>query len=185
MSSPGQLTSSALEALLHDGKLAGSWTLDPGRSEVHLKTRHTWGLAPLKGVFRQVTGSGTVSAAGDVSGMLTVAAESIDTKNAKRDKHLRSEDFFHVARHPHVTFAVEGMEPASEGVRVTGSLTIRERTRPVSFDAKVSSTDGFDGEIGLDAEVPVNRADFGMTWNWLGIAAMDNTIVVHAVFTRQ
>jgi polyisoprenoid-binding protein YceI len=187
MASPGPLTSPALESLLQDGKLAGSWTLDPARSEVHLKTRHTWGLAPLNGVFRQVTGSGTVTAAGDVSGIFRVAADSIDTKNSRRDKHLRSEDFFHVTRHPHFTFAVENVEPASGGVRVTGSLTIRERTRPVSFDAKVSSADGDDGvegQVWLDAEVPVNRADFGMTWNWLGIAAMDNTIVVHAVFTR-
>ena len=185
MAPSGQLTSPALQALLQGGTLAGSWTLDPARSQVHLKTRHTWGLRPLHGVFHQVTGDGTVTAAGDVTGTITVAAGSIDTKNKQRDKHLRSADFFDIATHPHFTFAVDGVTPASEGVRVTGNLTIRERTRPVSFDAKVSSTDGFDGEIGLDAEVPVNRADFGMTWNWLGIAAMDNTIVVHAVFIRD
>lgn len=183
MTSPGQLTSSALEALLQDGKLAGSWTLDPASSEVRLKTRHTWGLAPLHGVFSQVTGSGTVSAAGEVNGTLAVAAGSIDTKNSRRDKHLRSGDFFDVASHPDFIFAVDGVAPGEGGVRVTGSLTIRGRSRPVSFDAAISSVDV--GELWLDAEVPVNRADFGMTWNWLGIAAMDNTIVVHAVFNRQ
>jgi polyisoprenoid-binding protein YceI len=52
----------------------------------------------------------------------------------------------------------------------------------VSFDATVTSVDG---EVWLDGEIPVNRTDFGLTWNWLGIASMDNTIVVHAVFTRQ
>ena len=182
MAPAGQLTSPALEALLQDGKLAGSWTLDTARSEVQLKTRHTWGLAPLKGVFSQVTGSGTVSAAGDVRGILTVAAGSIDTKNKKRDQHLRSGDFFDAASHPEFTFAVDAVRPANGGVRVTGKLTVRGCTRPVSFDAKVSSADG---EVWLDAEVPVNRADFGMTWNWMGIAPMNNTIVVHAVFTRQ
>jgi polyisoprenoid-binding protein YceI len=182
VAAPGQLTSSAVEALLRDGTLAGSWTLDPGRSEVQLKTRHTWGLAPLKGVFRQVTGTGTVSETGEVSGIFTVAAASIDTKNKRRDQHLRSADFFDIASHPDFTFAVDGAAPANGGVRVTGRLAIRDRTRPVPFDAKVSSVDG---ELWLDAEVPVNRADFGMTWNWLGIAPMDNTIVVHAVFTRQ
>jgi len=63
----GQLTSSALQAMLQDGKFAGSWTLDTARSEVRLTTRHTWGLRPLHGVFRQVTGNGTVTAAGDAS----------------------------------------------------------------------------------------------------------------------
>jgi polyisoprenoid-binding protein YceI len=65
---------------------------------------------------------------------------------------------------------------------VTGSLTVRGRTRPVSFDATVASVEG---EVWLDGEVPVNRADFGLTWNMMGIASMDNTIVVHAVFTRE
>ena len=74
-----QLTTSALQALVQDGTLAGSWTLDPGRSQVQLETRHTWGLRPLHGVFGQVTGNGTVTAAGQVTGTFTVAAGSIDT----------------------------------------------------------------------------------------------------------
>jgi polyisoprenoid-binding protein YceI len=182
MAPSGQLTSPALQALLQDGTLTGSWTLDPARSTVQLKTRHTRGLRPLHGVFHRVTGSGSVTAAGDVTGTVTVAAESVDTKNHQRDKHLRSPAFFDVATHPELTFAVEAVAPANGGVRVTGNLTVRGQTRPVSFDATVTSVDG---EVWLDAEIPVNRADFGLTWNWLGIAAMDNTIVVHAVFTRQ
>jgi polyisoprenoid-binding protein YceI len=176
------LTPSALQALLDDGKLAGSWTLDPARSEVLLETRHTWGLLPLHGVFRQVSGNGAVTAAGDVTGIITVNAESIDTKNPQRDKHLRSGDFFNIEVHPDITFAAEGVSPAGDGVRVTGTLTIRDRTRPASFDAKVSVADG---EIQLDGTLQVNRRDFGMTWNFIGIAATDNSIVVHAVFTRQ
>jgi polyisoprenoid-binding protein YceI len=182
MSLSGQLTSQALQALRQGGKLAGSWTLDPARSQVLLRTRHTWGLRPLDGVFRQVTGSGMVSAAGDVTGTITVAAGSIDTKNKMRDRHLRSADFFDVATHPDFTFAVDGVTPANGGVRVTGNLTVRGRTRPVSFDAKASAVDG---EVWLDGEIPVNRADFGLTWNLMGIASMNNTIIVHAVFTRQ
>jgi polyisoprenoid-binding protein YceI len=190
MATPEQLTSPALEALLRDGGLAGSWTLDPARTQVLLKSRHTWGLLPLNGVFGQVNGSGTVSAAGEVSGVLTVTAESIDTKNKRRDTHLRSGDFFDVANHPQFTFAVDEVKPTDEGVGVTGRLTIRDITHPVSFDAKVSGVDGSDdgsgdGSVTLDAEVPVNRTDFGMTWNMMGIAAVHNTIVIHAVFTRQ
>jgi polyisoprenoid-binding protein YceI len=178
----GQLTSSALQAMLQDGKLAGSWTLDTARSEVRLTTRHTWGLRPLHGVFRQATGNGTVTAAGDASGVLTVAAASIDTKNSTRDKHLRSADFFDIANHPDITFAADSVSPADGGVRITGRLTIRGKTLPESFDAKVSSADG---EVWLDGELQVNRTDFGLTWNWMGIASVHNTIAVHAVFTRQ
>lgn len=181
MAPSGQLTSSALQALIQDGNLAGSWTLDTARSEVRLKSRSMWGLAPVKGVFREVTGNGTVSAAGDVTGTITVAARSVDTKNKKRDEHLRSADFFDAANHPDITFTVDGIKPGNGGVRVTGSLTVRDQTRPVSFAATVSSADG---ETRLDGEIQVNRADFGLTWNQMGMASMRNTITVHAVFTR-
>jgi polyisoprenoid-binding protein YceI len=177
-----QLTSPALQALMERGSLAGSWTLDPARSQVRLRTRHTWGLRPLHGAFRQVTGNGTVSAPGEVSGLITVAAASIDTRNSMRDKHLRSADFFDVAAHPDITFGIDSVSPADGVVRVTGSLTVRGRTRPASLDAQVTSSDG---EVWLDGELQVNRADFGLTWNRLGIASMDNTITVHAVFTRD
>ena len=115
----------ALQELLRDGKLAGSWTLDAARSEIGLKSKSMWGLVPVKGVFREVTGSGTVSAAGDVAGTVTVAAASVDTKMKKRDDHLRSADFFDVANTPDITFAVEQVTPSGEGVTVTGTLTVR------------------------------------------------------------
>jgi polyisoprenoid-binding protein YceI len=181
MAPSGQLTSSALQALIQDGNLAGTWTLDTARSEVRLKSRSMWGLAPVKGVFREVTGNGTVSAAGEVTGTITVAARSVDTKNKKRDEHLRSAEFFDAANHPDITFTVDGIKPGNGGVRVTGSLTVRDQTRPVSLDATVSSADG---ETWLDGEIQVDRADFGLTWNQMRMASMRNTITVHAVFTR-
>src|SRR5689334_12225223 len=185
MTPQGQPTASALQALqalAGDGTLTGSWTLDPDRSEVRLQTRHTWGLRPLHGVFRQVSGNGTVTAAGQVTGTLTVAAGSIDTKNKMRDKDLRSAKVFDTASHPDITYTVDGIQPAGGGVRVTGSLTVRGRTRPLAFDATVSAAAS---EVRLDAEVPVNRADFGLTYSPLRMASLDNTITVHAVFTRQ
>jgi polyisoprenoid-binding protein YceI len=181
MTPQGEPAASALQALAGDGTLAGSWILDPARSEVRLESRHTWGLRPLHGVFRQVTGNGTVTEAGQVTGTLTVGAGSVDTKNKMRDKDLRSAKLFDVASHPDITYTVDGMQPASGGVRVTGSLTVRGRTRPLSFDATVSAA----GEVQLDAEVPVNRADFGLTYSPLRMASLNNTITVHAVFTRQ
>ena len=182
MTPQGQPATSALQALAGDGTLTGSWILDPARSEVRLKSRSMWGLAPVKGVFREVTGNGTVSAAGDVTGTIMVAARTVDTKNNKRDEHLRSADFFDAANHPDITVTVDGIKPGDGGVRVTGSLTVRDQTRPVSFDATVSSADG---ETWLDGEIQVNRADFGLTWNQMGMASMRNTITVHAVFTRR
>ena len=182
MTAQGQPDTSALQALLGDGTLTGSWTLDPARSEVKLESRHTWGLLPVHGVFRQVTGNGTVTAAGQVTGTVTVAAESIETNNKARDNDLRSAKVFDSANHPDITYTVDGMQPANGGVRVTGSLTVRGRTRPLSFDAKVAADAG---EVGLDAEVRVNRADFGLTYSPLHMASLHNTITIHAVFTRQ
>jgi polyisoprenoid-binding protein YceI len=183
MASSGQMTASALQALLRDAKLAGAWTLDASRSEIRLRSKSMWGMASVRGVFHEVAGSGTVSSAGEVTGTVTVSAGSVDTKNAKRDTHLRSADFFDVANHPSIVFRVDSIRPASAGVTVTGSLIVRDRARPVSFDATVSSSDG--GEVWLDADVQVNRSDFGLMWNQMGMASMRNTITVHAVFTKQ
>jgi polyisoprenoid-binding protein YceI len=173
----------ALDALLRDGRLAGDWTLDPAKSEIRLRSKSIWGLVSVKGVFGQVSGSGTVSPAGEVHGTITVAAGSVDTKNKKRDEHLRSADFFDVGNYPDITFTVDQIRPAGEGVTVTGSLAVRGRARPVSFGAQVSSFDG--GEVWLDGEIEISRADFGLTWNQLGMASMNNTITIHAVFARQ
>jgi polyisoprenoid-binding protein YceI len=139
-------------------------------------------MVPVKGVFGEVGGSGTVTGAGEVTGTLTVAAGSIDTKIKKRDDHLRSADFFDAANYPGITFSVETISPAADGVTVAGNLTVRGTTRPVSFGAAVT---GDDGEVTLDAEVPFNRADYGITFNQLGMMAMKGTITIHAVFTRQ
>ena len=182
MTPQGQGAASALQALVQDGALTGSWTLDPARSQVLLETRHTWGLLPVHGIFRQASGNGTVTAAGQVTGTVTVAGGSIDTKNKMRDKDLRSAKVFDTASHPDITYTVDGVQPASGGVRVTGSLTVRGRTQPLSFDARISVGAG---EVRLDAEVPVNRADFDLTYSPLRMASLNNTITVHVVFTRQ
>jgi polyisoprenoid-binding protein YceI len=179
----GQLTAPSLQALLKDGSLAGEWVLDPGPSSIGLKTRNLLGLVPVRGVFREVSGNGTVSPDGEISGTVTVAAASIDTRNARRDAHLRSADFFDSGRKPDITFAADGIRPSGQGVSVTGALTVRGRTRPLSFDALASVRD--DGEIWLDAGVHINRADFGLIWNLMGLVSMNNILIIHAVFTRR
>ncbi len=182
MAPSGQMDAPALQALLKDAALTGTWALDASKSTVGLRSKSMWGVVSVKGVFRQVSGQGTVSPAGDVSGTMTVSAASIDTKNKKRDTHLRSADFFDSDTYPDITVTVNQARPSGQGVAVSGSLAVRDRTRPVTFDAQVSVIS--DGEVSLDAEIQVDRSDFGLTWNQMGMASMHNTIIVHAVFTR-
>jgi polyisoprenoid-binding protein YceI len=182
MASPGQVTAPALQALLDDNALAGSWVLDGARSTVGLASKSIWGLVPVKGAFGQVSGAGTVAADGQVAGTIAVAAASIDTKNKKRDVHLRSADFFESDKYPDIVFTVTGIAPSAAGVAVTGQLTVRDQTRPATFDAAVSAAGA--GEVILDAEVPFNRGDFGLTWNQLGMSSMHSTLAIHAVFSR-
>ena len=183
MAPAGQVTESALQAMLEDAAFTGSWTLDASRSAIGLRSRSMWGLAPVNGVFREISGNGTVSPDGEVSGTVTVAAASVDTKHTRRDTHLRSADFFDSANHPDIKFTADGIRPSGQGVAVTGALTVRDRTRPLSFDAAASFQG--DGEIWLDAEIHVNRADFGLTWNQMGMASLNNTLTIHAVFVQR
>ena len=178
-----QMTAPPLQALLEDRTLAGEWVLDPGQSSIRLKNRSAFGLMRVNGVFREVSGNGTVSPDGEVSGTVTVAAASVDTKHTRRDTHLRSADFFDSANHPDIKFTADGIRPSGQGVAVTGALTVRDRTRPLSFDAAASFQG--DGEIWLDAEIHVNRADFGLTWNQMGMASLNNTLTIHAVFVQR
>jgi polyisoprenoid-binding protein YceI len=175
------LTASALHALLANAALTGEWVLDPRRSSLRLKSR-IMGLIQVRGVFGEVSGSGTVSPEGEVSGSITAMAASIDTKNKKRDKHLRSADFFDSEQYPGITFAVDGVEPRG-GTAITGALSVRGCTRPLSFDASISRPG--DGEVWLDAEVQINRAYFGVAWNRMGLVSMNSTLTAHTVFTRR
>jgi polyisoprenoid-binding protein YceI len=177
------MTAPALQALLNDRTLAGEWIMDPRKSSVRLKSRSMWGMVPVNGVFRQVSGHGAVHEDGEVSCTITVAAASVDTRNSRRDTHLRSADFFASDKYQDITFNADDIRPSGQGVAVTGALTVRDRTLPVSFDASAFVQD--DGEIWLDAEVHINRADFGLTWNQMGMASMQNALTIHAVFTRR
>jgi polyisoprenoid-binding protein YceI len=137
-----QLTALVLQELLKDAALAGEWILDPSRSTVSLKSRSMWGLARVNGVFRQVTGNGTVSPAGEVSGAITMATASIDTKNTRRDTYLRSAGFFDSDNCPHITFTADGIRPSGQGVTVTGTLSVRDRARPLTFDGTTAVHEG-------------------------------------------
>jgi len=173
---------SEMQALLADGKLAGGWTLDGAKSSVRLRSKSVWGLAKVNGVFGQVTGAAVISAAGEATGTITVAAASIDTGVKKRDDHLRSADFFDAAKYPDITFSAASVTLSGDNATVAGTLTVRDQTRPVTISGAVSAN-GTD-EISLDAELPVNRSQYGLSFNQLGMMSMDNIIAIHAVFAR-
>jgi polyisoprenoid-binding protein YceI len=173
---------SETQALLADGKLAGPWTLDGAKSSVGLRTKSVWGLVKVKGVFSQVAGEAVISAAGEATGTIRVTAASIDTGMKKRDDHLRSADFFDAAKYPDITFSASSVALSGESATVSGTLTVRDQTRPVTVNGTVSAH-GQD-EISLDAELPVNRGEFGLSFNQLGMMSLDNIIAIHAVFAR-
>ena len=175
---------SELQALLADGKLAGAWTLDGAKSSVGLSSKSVWNLANVKGRFTQVTGAAVISAAGEATGTITVAAASVDTKKKKRDDHLRSADFFDAGKYPDISAGITAVTLAGDGENATfsGTLTVRDQTRPVTLSGKVSAQGT--AQITLDAELPVNRSDYAMSFNWLGMMSLHNIITIHAVFTR-
>jgi polyisoprenoid-binding protein YceI len=183
MTTPTQQTQAALRARLTDGSLAGNWTLNPAQSTAALRSKSMWGLTSVKGVFRDLEGSGTVSAAGEITGGIALPTRSLDTKNSKRDTHLRSPDFFMSEKYPAITFSLATIVPASEGVTISGTLTVRDSSRPISFPATVALTG--DNEVVLDATLQVDRSEFGLTWNKMGMVSMNNAITIHAVLTRS
>jgi len=182
MTTPAEQTSTALRTQLANGSLNGNWTLDPNRSTARLRAKHMWGLAPVNGQFRVLTGDATVSPAGDISGRVALATGSVDTKSTKRDRDLRAANFFMSEKYPQITFTLDKLTLADQDVTIFGALTVRETTRSISFPATVTLAG--DGEAAFDAEVEVDRSDYGMTVNHLGMVKMKCSVTLHAVFTR-
>jgi polyisoprenoid-binding protein YceI len=177
------LTAADIEVLLHGGTVTGDWALDPLRSRIGLKTGIMGSFIPVTGVFDEISATGAVSPAGDVTGVLTMAAGSFRTENLRRDKHLHSADFFDAAHYPDITFTLVDLRPSGEGATVNGTLTVRDHAGPLSFDVAVSVPS--DGEVWLEGELPINRVEFGLTWRWLGMPSMTTTVTIHAMFTRR
>ncbi|MGW3289809.1 YceI family protein [Streptomyces sp. NPDC001002] len=161
----------------------GLWQLDTTASTVALRHKTMWGMVTVKGTLDAVEGQGEVSADGSATGTVTLNAASIDTKNRKRDEHLRSADFFDVENHPEITFAVRTAElREGETVEVAGQLTVRGISRPQPVTAKLTgaSADG----LTLDAEFTVDRAEFGLGWNQMGMIRGLTTVTSTLRFVR-
>jgi polyisoprenoid-binding protein YceI len=150
---------------------------------IELQTRTMWGLAKVRGRFNAIEGSGVVGEDGTLSGTIVFDAKSIDTKNNKRDKHLRSGDFFEVDKYPTFSYSATGATPTGDGkLRVTGSLSIRDQSRPLEL--LVTATQPAPGRANLTAEAQVDRSQWGLTWAKMG-AGVINHVVVVAQFTRS
>jgi len=162
---------------------AASWKIDPAHASVEFRVRHLM-VAWVKGAFPDVAGTVEINEA-DLSKSkveVTIGTASIDTNNAKRDEHLRSADFFDVAKFPTITFVSKKVIAAGGEVRqVTGDLMIRDTTREVTLDVDELTPAIKDPwgntRRGATATAEINRKDFGLTWNKLletgGVAVGD------------
>lgn len=162
---------------------AGLWQLDPARTSVTIRHKTMWGLVTVKGAFADVAGEGEVRSDGTAHGTVTLEVASLDTKNAKRDKHLRSADLFDADRHPTITFAVsEAVVGQDDTAEVTGQLTVRGVTKPQPVTARVTGASA--DAVTLTTEFIVDRDQFDMGWNQLGMLRGLTTVDGTLVFTR-
>jgi polyisoprenoid-binding protein YceI len=162
----------------------GRWTLDPAGTSARIQNRTIWGLVNVKGVFTKVSGEGEVLAGGGAHGSITIDAASLDTKNTKRDVHLRSADFFDVDKHPSIVFTATGVTPVGDGTaQVTGELTVVGVSRALSFTAEATEISA--DAVTLSAELPVDRQEFGMTWNQANMMKPLTLVTLTARFVRQ
>ena len=146
----------------------GTWSIDPSHSEVGFAVRHL-GISKTRGRFGSFRGDLVVAEQPEQSRVtVEIDADSIDTKDAGRDEHLRGADFFDVAAHPTLTFVTSDIAGAGDRWTVTGDLTIAGVTRPVVLETELTGlvTDPWGNErVAFAASTEVNREDFGLTWN--------------------
>jgi len=143
----------------------GTWTVDSQRSEIGFAMKGMWGLATVRGSFDTYNGR-LRSRDGEADGELTIIANSLRTGNAKRDKHLRSEDFFDVERHPTITFKARRIEVGENGPAIAGELALAGSRVPLRIPVSVKHEP--QGALQLAARTSVARPAVGLEWNWLG-----------------
>jgi polyisoprenoid-binding protein YceI len=150
-------------------QLTGNYTIDPTHSRLGFVARHAM-VTKVRGAFNDFEGA--ISFDGDnpanSTATVTIKAASIDTRNAQRDEHLRSNDFLAMDGHPEITFVATEFRPTQDGLELTGDLTIRGVTRQVTipFTYEGSATDPFGNvRVGLEGSTTINRSDFGVSWN--------------------
>jgi polyisoprenoid-binding protein YceI len=146
------------------------WEIDSSHSSVHFSVRHLM-IARVRGTFARWSGTVQVPD-GDFSkatATVTIDASSIDTGVDQRDAHLKSADFFDVAQHPDLSFAVKHVRPRSGSeIDVVGDLTIKGITREVVLRVEQNgqAKDPWGNvRAAFTARTSIDRKDFGLTWN--------------------
>jgi polyisoprenoid-binding protein YceI len=148
-----------------------TWTIDPDHTNVGFKVRHLM-VSNVRGSFDKHTGTVTIDDQDITKSKVKVTIDtgSINTNVAKRDEHLRSADFFDVAKYPTMTFVSKSVAKVGQDrLKVTGDLTMHGITREVVLDVEGPSSESKDpwGNIrrGATASTVINRKDFGLVWN--------------------
>lgn len=150
--------------------LTGNYTIDPTHSRIGFVARHAM-VTKVRGSFNEFEGVGYFDAETPANSRveLTIQAASIDTRNADRDGHLKSNDFFDMARYPEINFVSTAVEQVdADNYRVTGDLTIKDVTKPVTVDFEYTGTavDPYgNNRVGFEGKTSVNRKDWGVSWN--------------------
>jgi len=145
-------------------------TIDASHSEIGFTVRHMM-FAKVRGQFKTWTTNVSYDAADPTKSTFEVAIDtaSIDTREEKRDEHLRSADFFDAAKYPKMTFKSTKIAPNGAGkYKLTGDLTIRDATHPVTLDVEQtgSGKDPWGNDrLGFTAHGAISRSEWGLKWN--------------------
>ncbi|MHB1808832.1 MAG: YceI family protein [Solirubrobacteraceae bacterium] len=158
-----------------------AWILDPKRSSVEFHVRHFYGLMTVKGRFASY--QGTLELAARPAVQLTIQAASLDTGNARRDKHLRSADFFDVEHHPEVSFLAETATLEGNVLKAAGELHAAGQKIPLAVAAQLRTLAA--GGLEIDAAVEADHRVLGMTWSPLGILRAPSKLIVRGSLLQQ
>ena len=147
------------------------WTIDSSHSNAQFAVRHFM-VSTVRGTFGAMRGSVMLNEEDVTKSSLTAEIDvaSVDTREAKRDEHLKSADFFDVEKHPKMSFVSKKVEKVDDThYKVTGDMTLKGATKEVVFDVEGSTTPIKDpwgnNRLGGVATTKINRADFGLTYN--------------------
>lgn len=149
--------------------VSGAYTIDPSHTRVGFNARHAM-VTSVRGAFSDLTGTAVVDTAVPSSSSVNLAIKtaSVDTGSADRDGHLVSADFFDVETYPEITFTSTDVARDGDTWAITGDLTIKDVTKPVTIDFEFlgTSLDPFGNtRIGFEGATTVNRKDWGLIWN--------------------
>ncbi|ABL84100.1 MULTISPECIES: YceI family protein [unclassified Nocardioides] len=149
--------------------ISGDYTIDPTHTRIGFSTRHAM-VTTVRGQFSEFNGTAHVDTANPENSRveLVIQTASIDTGVADRDAHLRSADFFDADQNKEITFVSTKVERGGDDWVITGDLTIKGVTKPVTvaFEPTGSARDPFGNlRIGFEGGSAINRKDWGLTWN--------------------